>query len=69
MYELIEYTVNLLQKGVEEVASGSESASGIKTLAPRIVELAEAQSNIPGLRGNPFANEDEDDMLNGPWQA
>lgn len=63
MYELIESAIKFLKKGAEKITIGSESAADIKTLAARMLELAEQQDDIPAIRRNPFLSDEEDHRI------
>lgn len=63
LYGLIEDSLKLPKKGAEKVTVGSESAADIKTLAARLLEIAELQAEIPAVRRNPFLSEEEDHQV------
>lgn len=60
LYELIESSIKLPGKGAEKISIGSETAADVKTLAARLLELAEVENDIPAIRRNPFSTNDED---------
>lgn len=60
---LVETKVKLPKKGAEKISIGSETAADIKTLTARLLELAEFNDNIPALRRDPFAAEDDEHQV------
>lgn len=63
LYELIETAIKLPKKGAEKISIGSESAADIKTLAARLLELAELQDDIPAMQRNPFMSDEDDHRI------
>lgn len=58
--DLVENNVKLPKKGAEKISIGSETAADIKTLVAKFCKLAEFNDNIPALRRDPFAADDDD---------
>lgn len=50
LYDLIDISINLPNKGAKRVTIGSESAADVKTLMARLLKLVELQDNIPSFR-------------------
>lgn len=57
---LVEYSVKLPKKGAEKISIGSETATDVKTLLVRLLGLTEFNNNIPTIRRNFFAPEEDD---------
>lgn len=60
---LVEASVKLPKKGAKKISISSETAADIKTLAVRLLELAEFNNNIPALRQDPFSAEDDEQQV------
>lgn len=60
LYNLVETSIKLPETDAGKLSIGSETTADIKTLVAKLLELAEAQSNIPSIQQNQFSDEDED---------
>lgn len=58
--DLVENSVKLPKKGAEKISVGSETAADIKTLVVKLLELAEFNQDIPAIRRNIFAADNEE---------
>lgn len=63
IYNLIKILIKLPNKGAEKISSGAISVAKIKSLAARLIKLAELQEDKSSLRRNTFLGKDEDQRV------